>query len=188
MPGLPPPRHLPTLRASPVAAHPGEGRLLYRGPCQASPWLQHAVILLRFGSRCHTGLSLLFEVGVRPPHDGMRRMGRNNLTSALAANRRPGRATLRTHPIHRPREDIFLPGQNALISLTCGFPAFRRGFRQPREPWRRPCASGTRCHRPTSGAEPRPGVWRPRRWLDASRAAEPPACPTPSATTISRCG
>src|SRR5215467_4966664 len=24
---------------------------------------------------CHTGLSLLFEVGVRPPHDGMRRWG-----------------------------------------------------------------------------------------------------------------
>jgi hypothetical protein len=24
----------------------------------------------------HTGLSLLFEVGVRPPHDGIRRMGR----------------------------------------------------------------------------------------------------------------
>src|SRR5215469_15016289 len=28
---------------------------------------------------CHTGLSLLFEVGARPPHDGMRRMGRPNL-------------------------------------------------------------------------------------------------------------
>jgi hypothetical protein len=35
---------------------------------------------------CHTGLSLLFEVGVRPPHDGMRRMGRSNLWGALAAN------------------------------------------------------------------------------------------------------
>ena len=32
---------------------------------------------------CHTGLSLLFEVGVRPPHDGMRRMGRSNLSGAL---------------------------------------------------------------------------------------------------------
>ena len=35
---------------------------------------------------CHTGLSLLFEVGVRPPHDGMRRMGRPNLWGALAAD------------------------------------------------------------------------------------------------------
>jgi len=32
---------------------------------------------------CHTGLSLLFEVGVRPPHDGMRRMERSNLSGAL---------------------------------------------------------------------------------------------------------
>jgi len=39
----------------------------------------------RLGLRltCHTGLSLLFEVGVRPPHDGMRRMGRSNLSGAL---------------------------------------------------------------------------------------------------------
>jgi hypothetical protein len=35
---------------------------------------------------CHTGLSLLFEVGVRPPHDGMRRMRRSNLSGALAAD------------------------------------------------------------------------------------------------------
>ena len=35
---------------------------------------------------CHTGLSLLFEVGVRPPHDGIRRMGRPNLSGALAAD------------------------------------------------------------------------------------------------------
>jgi hypothetical protein len=28
---------------------------------------------------CHTGLSLLFEVGVRPPHDGMRRIGRRGI-------------------------------------------------------------------------------------------------------------
>jgi hypothetical protein len=35
---------------------------------------------------CHTGLSLLFEVGVRPPHDGVRRMGRPNLSGAVAAD------------------------------------------------------------------------------------------------------
>src|SRR5215469_18219920 len=35
---------------------------------------------------CHTGLSLLFEVGARPPHDGLRRMGRPNLSGALAAD------------------------------------------------------------------------------------------------------
>src|SRR3979411_3259364 len=60
-----------------------------------------------------TGLSLLFEVGVTPPHDGMRRMERYNLSSALAAGQRPDRRTLRTHPTRRPREDIFLPEQNA---------------------------------------------------------------------------
>src|SRR6516165_11261500 len=73
---------------------------------------------------CHTGLSLLFEVGARPPHDGMRRMGRYNLTDGLAANQRQDRRTLRTHPTHRPREDIFLPKQNALSSLTVVLPAF----------------------------------------------------------------
>jgi hypothetical protein len=35
---------------------------------------------------CHTGLSLLFEVGVRPPHDGMRRMRRLNLSDAVTAD------------------------------------------------------------------------------------------------------
>jgi hypothetical protein len=40
---------------------------------------------LALGLTCHTGLSLLFEVGVRPPHDGIRRMGRPNLWGALAA-------------------------------------------------------------------------------------------------------
>jgi hypothetical protein len=34
----------------------------------------------------HTGPLLLFEVGLRPPHDGMRRMGRLNLSGALAAD------------------------------------------------------------------------------------------------------
>jgi hypothetical protein len=35
---------------------------------------------------CHTRLSLLFEVGDRPPHDGIRRMRRPNLSDALAAD------------------------------------------------------------------------------------------------------
>ena len=73
---------------------------------------------------CHTGLSLLFEVGVRPPHDGMRRMERPNLSGAVAADERQDQRALRTHPTRRPREDIFLPRQNALISLTAVFPAF----------------------------------------------------------------
>src|SRR6516162_5360089 len=55
----------------------------------------------------------------------MRRMGRYNLTDGLAAIQRQDRRSLRTHPTHRrPREDIFLPKQNALISLTVVFPAF----------------------------------------------------------------
>jgi hypothetical protein len=131
------------------------------------------------------GLVLLFEVGARPPHDGMRRMGRYNLTDGLAANQRQDRRSLRTHPTRRPREDIFLPKQNAL-SPCLQF--LRRRFRQPQEPGCCPCSSGTRYRRPTSGAEPRPDAWRPRRSLDASRVAERLARPTPSATTIFRCG
>src|SRR5262249_21041853 len=74
---------------------------------------------------CHTGLSLLFEVGVRPPHDGMRRMGRPNLSGALAADQRQDQQALRTHSTRRPGEDIFLPKQNGLSHLLDGgFPAF----------------------------------------------------------------
>jgi hypothetical protein len=120
----------------------------------------------------------------KPPHDGMRRMGRYNLWGALAAGQRQDQPTLRTHPTRRPREDILLPEQNALSPCLQYSGVLRRWFRQPQERRRCPSSSGTRCHRPTSGAEPRPGAWRPRRWLDVSRAAEPPACPTPSATTI----
>jgi hypothetical protein len=36
--------------------------------------------------RRDTRLSLLFEVGIGPPHDGMKRMGRPNLSGALAAD------------------------------------------------------------------------------------------------------
>ena len=45
-------------------------------------------------------------------------MRRFNLTGALAAGQRQDLATLRTHPTRRPREDIFLPEQNSLISLS----------------------------------------------------------------------
>src|SRR5437868_12511165 len=48
---------------------------------------------------------------VRPPHDGLRRMGRYNLTGALAAGQQQDRQTLRTPPTRRPREDILLPEQ-----------------------------------------------------------------------------
>jgi hypothetical protein len=123
----------------------------------------------------------------KPPHDGMRRMGRYNLSGVLAADRRQDRRTLRTHPTRRPREDIFLPEQNALSPCLQYSGVLHRWFRQPRERRRCPSSSGNRCHRPTSGAEPRPDAWRLRRSLDASRAAEPSGCPTPSTTTISRC-
>ena len=59
-----------------------ERPLLYRGLCQASSYRRRLALRLT----CHTGLSLLFEVGVRPPHDGMRRMGRPNLSGAFAAD------------------------------------------------------------------------------------------------------
>jgi len=45
-----------------------------------------------------TWLVLLFEVGTWPHHDGFRRMGRFNLSSALANDSWQGLRTLRTHP------------------------------------------------------------------------------------------
>ena len=45
-------------------------------------------------------------------------MRRFNLSGVLAAGQRQDLRTLRTHPTHRPREDIFLPEQNSLISLS----------------------------------------------------------------------
>ena len=50
--------------------------------------------------------------------------GGNNLNRALAANQRQERGTLRTHPTRRPREDIFLPEQNALFPCLQIFPLF----------------------------------------------------------------
>src|SRR5690349_17819587 len=44
----------------------------------------------------------------------MRRMGRSNLSGALAVDWPQDRRTLRTHPTRRPREDVFLPEQNPL--------------------------------------------------------------------------
>src|ERR1700674_4274748 len=40
----------------------------------------------------------------------MRRMGRYNLSSALAADQRQDRRSLRTHPTRRPREGHFSAG------------------------------------------------------------------------------
>jgi hypothetical protein len=113
-----------------------EDPLLYRGQCQAPPLLPHAVALFRFGfsiaasvkPRLYYHMPLPFFASAddqhgalaslrgrhKPPHDGMRRMGRYNLSGVLAAGRRQDRRTLRTHPTRRPREDILLPEQNAL--------------------------------------------------------------------------
>src|SRR4051794_25272782 len=66
-----------------------------------------------------------------PPHDGIRRMGRYNLSGALAAGQRQDRRTLRTHPTRRPREDIFPPEQNALSPRLQFHGVLRRRFRQP---------------------------------------------------------
>ena len=67
----------------------------------------------RFSSRSASGRLMI----------GWEGWGGNNLKGALAANQRQDRETLRTHPIRRPREDIFLPEQNAL-SPRLGLPAF----------------------------------------------------------------
>ena len=45
-------------------------------------------------------------------------MRRLNLSGVLAAGQQQDLRTLRTRPTHRPREDIFLPEQNSLISLS----------------------------------------------------------------------
>src|SRR5215469_13972527 len=135
----------------------------------------------------HTGLSLLFEVGVRPPLDGMRGWGGSICRAPLPqiSGRIGGRYEL-TPPVV-PVRTFLLPKQNALISLTAVFLVLRGGFRQPQEPRCCPsCSTGTRYHRPTSGAERQPDAWRPRRSLDASRVAGPLARPMPSATTILR--
>src|SRR6266567_3895819 len=58
----------------------------------------------RFSSRSASGRLMMGSEG----------WGGNNLNRALAAHQRQERGTLRTHPTRRPREDIFLPEQNAL--------------------------------------------------------------------------
>src|SRR6266478_9842811 len=68
----------------------------------------------RFSSRSASGRLMMGSEG----------WGGNNLNRALAANQRQERATLRTHPTRRPREDIFLPEQNALSPCPHSFPAF----------------------------------------------------------------
>src|SRR6266852_9851724 len=56
----------------------------------------------------------------------MRRMGRYNLSGALAADERQDRRTLRTPPTRRPREDIFCRSRTRYL-LACNFPAFSAG-------------------------------------------------------------
>ena len=120
---------------------------------------------------------LLFEVGAEPPHDGMRRMGRYNLWSALTTVRRQDLQSLRTHPTHRPREDIFLPKQNSLspCRIFCLLP--RRVGSGSVKTVRCPCSSGTRYREPICGAEPRRGDGRRRRWLDVSAPLSHPHAP-----------
>src|SRR5712671_7930205 len=52
----------------------------------------------------------------------MRRMGRYNLSGALATDERQDRRTLRTHPTRRPREDIFCRSRTRYL-LACNVPA-----------------------------------------------------------------
>ena len=59
-----------------LAAHPGEGPFSIAASVKLRPDDFMLAPFPRSGCSGHTGLSLLFEVGVRPPHDGMRRMGR----------------------------------------------------------------------------------------------------------------
>ena len=79
-------------RRKPTSVASTEWRLLLSRPVSSSGLIT---------SRCHrfalrllmpTGLWLLFEVGAKPPHDGMRRMGRYNLRDGLAVH-------IKTHEI-----------------------------------------------------------------------------------------
>ena len=73
---------------------------------------------------CHTVLSLPFEVGVRPPHDGIRGWGGSICRAPLpqSSGRIGGRYEL-TPPVV-PVRTFLLPKLNVLISLTAVFPAF----------------------------------------------------------------
>src|SRR5216684_6056342 len=66
----------------------------------------------RFSSRSASGRLMMGSEG----------WGGNNLNRALAAHQRQERGTLRTHPTRRPREDIFLPEQNALSACRSSWP------------------------------------------------------------------
>ena len=57
-------------------------------------------------------------------------MGRYNLWDALTTVRRQDLQSLRTHPTHRPREDIFLPKQNSLSPCRHFFVFFRVALAQ----------------------------------------------------------
>ena len=76
------------------------------------------------------------------------------LSAPSLLNQRQERETLRTHPIHRPREDIFLPKQNA---LTAVFPAFSAA------------ASGNRRNRGAVLAPPELATIDPHRLINLSQ-------------------
>src|SRR5215471_20474752 len=71
---------------------------------------------------CHTGLSLLFEVGVRPPHDGMRGWGASICRAPLPqiSGRISGRYGL-TPPVV-PLRTFFCRSRTRFL-LGGGFPA-----------------------------------------------------------------
>src|SRR6266699_5187396 len=96
-----------------LAVHRGEGRFSIAASVKLRPDdlmlapfrapADQATRGSRFSSRSASGRLMMGSEG----------WGGNNLNRALAANQRPERGTLRTHPTRRPREDIFLPEANA---------------------------------------------------------------------------
>src|SRR6516164_4153057 len=105
---------------------------------------------------CHTGLSLLFEVSVRPPHDGIRGWGGSICRAPLPqiSGRIGGRYEL-TPPVV-PVRTFLLPKQNAFISLTAPCRRRRRGtpagvpLRPISRGWRRACTGPSRQNVPES--------------------------------------
>ena len=61
------------------------------------------------------GLALLFGIGTRPFHHGIRGQGGTIFTAALPSVERQVQADMRTHLIHRPARDIFPPR----VNLSC---------------------------------------------------------------------
>ena len=127
------------------------------------------------------GHSLLFAVGAWPPHDGVRRARRLNLSRDLR-----GIAALRLRTLNEIASPIVPTGTTRLRprQAETGTPLV-----MPRSLTLRPvCPSGTRCRQPIYGAGSPPACGRPRRVRAPCPGAWRRSCPRPATPTIWCCG